>query len=136
MAADPLPPEPVQTGTVSVPADLIPPDHGRLGAWQVAGDCMSGDGILDGDVVIVDFDRVPADGDIVAACIRNWRHTETGELACGRMLKRLRMAGGTTVLEPSNPAYLPMRIKPEHQLVIESVVIGVLRSCETGETGE
>jgi phage repressor protein C with HTH and peptisase S24 domain len=57
------------SGFINVPAAFVP--HDRVMAFQVQGECLSGDGIHDGDHVLVDPERPVADGDI--AVIRTRR---------------------------------------------------------------
>lgn len=111
-------------GVIRVPEAVVA-GHENYYAHRVKGDSMTGDHIYEGDYVLVDPDIEPADGDIVAVFVTNWRHTQTGDLCQGRMLKRLRCNG--TVLESSNPAYAPMTLKPEHHAVIEGVVFASVR---------
>jgi SOS-response transcriptional repressor LexA len=93
-------------------------------AVLVRGDSMIGDGIHDGDFVIVDPGRVPEDGDIAVVRLSNWRHPKTQEPLHDRLVKRLRNGG--TVLESSNRKYQPIVLRPENSAVIEGQVIAVV----------
>lgn len=69
----------------------------QLFALRVQGDSMTGAGILDGDVVIVQRDARTQDGDIVVARVG-------GEAT----VKRLRVRRERVELHPENPAYAPI----------------------------
>lgn len=84
-------------------------------ALKVAGDSMTGRGILDGDVVIVDCSMAPRDGDIVAALIDN-------ECTLKTLIKR----GASTFLRPENEKY--PELFPIDELVIQGVIRTVIRN--------
>ncbi len=77
---------------------------------------MTGAGILEGDVVIMEF-RDPKHGDIVAALI-------DGETT----LKRFIVQQGVPYLRAANPKYAD--IIPARELVIQGVQIALLRLSE------
>lgn len=81
---------------------------------KVSGDSMSGAGILQGDMVIVDKGQTPKSGDIVIAQV-------DGEWT----MKFLRKRGDNITLVPANPKYQP--IKPKNELKIAGVVTAVVR---------
>ncbi len=81
---------------------------------KVSGDSMSGAGILQGDMVIVDKGQTPKNGDIVIAQV-------DGEWT----MKFLRKRGDNITLVPANPKYQP--IKPKNELKIAGVVTAVVR---------
>lgn len=83
-------------------------------ALCVAGDSMTGKGIYEGDIVIVDGSKQPCEGDIVAALIDN----ET-------TLKTLVKRNGQNYLKPENNKYPDMT--PVNELVIQGVVRTVIR---------
>jgi repressor LexA len=83
-------------------------------ALRVCGDSMTGRQIFDGDIVIVDQGRPPADGDIVAALIDN-----------ESTLKTLVRRNGETWLRAENPLY-PSLI-PVEGLTIQGVARAVIR---------
>ena len=66
-------------------------------ALRVAGDSMTGAGILDGDVVVVRSQDAADDGDVVAAVLPGPAEDEA-------TVKRLRRKGGRMMLAPENPA--------------------------------
>ena len=83
---------------------------------KVSGDSMTGAGINDGDVLVVDRSEQPTHGRIVVAVL-------DGELT----VKRLVMKGGQTLLAPENPRYQPIVVAAEQDLHIWGVVTGVVR---------
>jgi DNA polymerase V len=84
---------------------------------RVRGDSMTGVGIHDGDLLVVDRALEPKSGAIVVAVI-------DGELT----VKRLRIDDGRVWLMPENPAYPPLEIKEGSELVIWGVVAHSVRS--------
>jgi len=81
---------------------------------KVKGDSMTGAGILDGDVVVVEKQSSANVGEIVVAIVGN-------EFT----LKRLDREKGRFVLRPENKAY-PV-IRPKGELEIFGVVVGLVR---------
>jgi len=80
----------------------------------VSGDSMTGAGIMEGDLVIVEKGREPRNGDIVIAEV-------DGEWT----IKYFRKEGRNTILEAANPKY--KTIRPKSQLRIGGVVTVVIR---------
>ena len=81
---------------------------------QVSGDSMSGAGIVEGDLVIVEKGREPKGGDIVIAEV-------DGEWT----MKYFRREGKAVVLEAANPKY--PRIRPRTGLKLGGIVTAVIR---------
>ncbi len=93
-------------------------DSGEHFALRVAGDSMSGEGILDGDLVVVRRCQRPSPGDVVVALVR-------GEATIKRFIPR---PGGVVELRPSAPGYFPIKVRPvEDELLIQGVVVAVVR---------
>ncbi|MGH7610949.1 MAG: transcriptional repressor LexA [Candidatus Dormibacteria bacterium] len=86
---------------------------------RVRGDSMTGDGILDGDLVVVQPGTDLANGHIGVIRIEN---PETGESEV--TVKRVYREGGELRLQPANPDYQPLRVR---QAVIEGRVTAVIR---------
>lgn len=84
--------------------------------FMVVGDSMSGIGIMDGDIVLVDRSVTPSHGHYVLAVI-------DGEYT----LKRLHKRQGVIELHPENRAYAPIRLIDGQELQIWGVVTGVIR---------
>lgn len=81
---------------------------------QVSGDSMIGEGILEGDLVVVEKGREPKNGDVVVAEV-------DGEWT----MKYFRKEGGQVLLEAANPKY-PV-IRPRAELRLGGVVTAVIR---------
>ncbi len=81
---------------------------------QVSGDSMIGEGIMAGDLVIVERGREPKSGDVVVAEV-------DGEWT----MKYFRREGKQVVLEAANPRY-PV-IRPKAELRLGGVVTAVIR---------
>jgi len=97
-------------------------DSGEHFALRVAGDSMSGEGILEGDLVVVKRLARPNPGDVVVALVR-------GEATIKRFYPG---PDGVVELRPSSPGYLPIRVRPvDDDLVIQGVVLAVVRKLKT-----
>ena len=72
---------------------------------RVQGDSMIGAGIHDGDLLVVDRSLRPASGDVIIACV-------DGDFT----VKTYRRDKNGTRLEPANPDFPVIYIKPGHQL--------------------
>ena len=81
---------------------------------RVIGDSMIDAGIFEGDIVIVNSERIPRNTDIVVALV-DGQNT----------VKRYMTDNNTPYLKAENPEY--SNIYPEHELVIQGVVTGLLR---------
>ena len=84
---------------------------------RVRGDSMTGDGIRDGDLVVVDPAPDARDGEVVVALV-------DGEAT----VKRLRRRRGAVELQASNPAYPTLRVeKGEAEVRLAGKVVSLLR---------
>jgi len=81
---------------------------------KAAGDSMTGAGIMDGDLLIVEKGREPRNGDIVIAQV-------DGEWT----VKYFRKKGKKVFLEAANPRY--PSISPQSELRLEGIVAAVVR---------
>lgn len=97
-------------------ADLLVSDPAATYAVRVSGDSMIGDGILNGDIAIVDRGLEACHNDIIIA-----RLNETFTI------KRLFREGSVLALLPSNARYLPLVITQETDFEIWGVVRGIVR---------
>ena len=103
-----------QDGCLTVDPEVMRlPKNARTFALKVRGDSMVGAGILEGDMVVMEF-REARHGDVVAALI-------DGETT----LKRYLVKDGVAYLRASNRKY-PDLI-PARELVIQGVMVGLLR---------
>ncbi len=84
---------------------------------RVSGDSMTGAGIHDGDILIVDRSIDPVRGQVAVAVI-------DGEMT----VKRLRWRGGKLTLEPENDKYPPIEINSESECLIWGVVTYVIHA--------
>jgi SOS-response transcriptional repressor LexA len=117
------------TGTVPGEADVgtvfVPPRYARgdkAFTVVVKGDSMIGDGLRDGDYVIVDPSQEERDGDIVVVLV--------GQGEPEAVVKRMWQDGTTIRLESSNPEHAPMTFGPEDDPRIAGKVTGIFRPVE------
>ncbi len=102
--------------SIEVPASMVGP--GENFVLRVKGDSMIGDGILDGDFVVVRKQATADSGQTVVALIR-------GEATVKRLLRK----DMSIELHPANPAMRPIVLEDEESFRIEGVVVGVIRHC-------
>ena len=103
-------------GTLDLNDDLIERPAATF-LLRVRGDSMTGAGIQDGDLLVVDRAREPKSGAIVVAAV-------DGELT----LKRLRREGGRAWLVAEHPDDPPLELRGEMAVVIWGVVAHVVHS--------
>jgi SOS-response transcriptional repressor LexA len=108
-------------GFIYIPRECLTSEH--VVAFQVSGDCMTGDGIHDGDYIIVDPDQPVAHGDIAAFTVK----TQNGT---GMVVKRLDRSQGIRLV-PSNPAYQAITITDESDLHVVGKVVLTCRPHES-----
>lgn len=84
---------------------------------RVEGDSMSGEGITEGDLLVIDKSLEPRHGDLAVCCL-------DGEFT----LKRLHLAGGRVALIPSNPRYPVIRITEEMEFSVWGIVVYTIKS--------
>ena len=107
--------EPVETReTVTFPEDFLP--RGETFALRVQGDSMVGEGILDGDLVVVAARNQAENGATVVALVK-------GEAT---VKKFRRLVGGRVRLEPANER-LPPIVARAKDVEIRGVVVALLR---------
>jgi repressor LexA len=99
---------------ISLPADRA--RGAEVYMLQVKGESMIGDGILDGDHVVVVVDSRPAAGEIAVVLI--------GEEAT---VKHIYYEGDTLRLKSSNPAFPDLLYGEADSPVVQGRVIGVVR---------
>jgi repressor LexA len=92
------------------------PVDGRCFALRVKGDSMTGDGIHDGDLVVVRPQRVARNGAIVVAVLED-----------EATVKRFYRERNRVRLQPANPRYAPIYAR---DIEICGVVIGVIRTMK------
>lgn len=102
--------------SIEVPASMV--GSGENFVLLVQGDSMIGDGILDGDYVVVRKQPQADSGQTVVALIH-------GEATVKRLIRREKRIE----LHPANPTMQPFIIEDEEEFSIEGVVVGVIRHC-------
>jgi len=106
--------EPIEVNeTVPLPENLL--GRGETFALRVAGDSMVDDGILDGDLIVVEARPDAPNGATVVALVR-------GEAT----VKRLSRRRGRVHLVPANERLQPI-VAREDEVVIRGVVVGLVR---------
>ncbi|MGK5035428.1 LexA family protein [Janthinobacterium sp. LB3P118] len=80
---------------------------------RINGDSMRDLGIKDGDMVDVELNAEPKDGDIVCADI----------IGIGRIIRTLRIIGGAHILTAANPAFEAISIIDKSHMRILGIVI-------------
>ena len=83
---------------------------------RVQGESMIDDGILDGDVIIVDHERSPSTGDVVVALVED-----------EATVKRYFRHGNMIELRPANETMDPMLV-PADRVKIQGVVVALQRA--------
>jgi repressor LexA len=100
--------------TIDVPQNLI--GKRDTYALRVTGDSMMEEGILDGDVILVEDRPDPRNGDCVVATVE-------GEATVKRFYRE---KNGSVRLQPSNSAYKPIVVSGG-DLKIRGAVVGLVR---------
>ena len=109
-----VPVEPIEVAeTVALPEEML--GKGRTFTLRVRGDSMVGDGILDGDLIVVEAKEQPRNGATVVALVR-------GEAT----VKKLYRERGRVRLEPANERLQPIVARTD-EVEIRGVVIGLVR---------
>ncbi len=93
----------------------ISPTAGTF-ALEVRGESMTGKGIIDGDYAVIEAERRPRNGDVVAALIDN-----------ESTLKTFSMEKGRPVLRAENPRF--PNLVPINELIIQGVMVALIRRC-------
>jgi len=101
---------------LDVPASMV--TRGENFVLRVQGDSMIGDGILDGDYVVVRKQADAANGQTVVALIN-------GEATVKRFYRR----DDFIELHPANPAMTIIHVAKDENFHIEGIVVGVIRHC-------
>ncbi len=112
-AGAPIEPIP-QTEPVEVPKSMV--GRGGTFALRVKGESMREEGILPGDVVVVQKQATARNGQTVIALVN-------GEAT----IKTYRRTGGVIELHPANQTMQPIEITETDTFRIEGIVVGVIR---------
>jgi len=100
--------------TIEVPASLLRKRDSY--ALRVSGDSMMDEGILDGDIILVEERPDPRSGEVVVA-------TVDGEATVKRFYRE---KNGSVRLQPSNAAFKPIMVA-DGNLQIRGAVVGLVR---------
>ncbi len=112
-AGTPLEPIP-QTEVVEVPRSMV--GRGNTFALRVKGDSMRDEGILPGDVVVVQKQTTARNGQTVIALVN-------GEATIKTYVRN----GGAIELHPANETMKPIVVQETDSFRIEGIVVGVIR---------
>ena len=96
--------------------ELLIPHPAATYFVRLAGDSMQGEGLYDGDLLIVDRSLEPKHTDIVVAVLN-------GDLTVKRLFKQ----GLLVQLRPANARYPIITVTPDQELLIWGVVTGSIR---------
>jgi DNA polymerase V len=86
---------------------------------RVRGDSMIGDGIEDGDIIVIDRSLEPADGDLAVCCV-------DGDFT----LKRIHLEPDKVWLIPSNESFDPILVTSDLKFEIWGVVTHTIKQCK------
>ncbi len=86
---------------------------------RVHGDSMIGEGISDGDLIVVDRSLEPKDGDLVVCAV-------DAEFT----LKRIKIRPGAVWLIPSNEQFDPILVTPDKRFEVWGVVTHTIRRTD------
>lgn len=114
-AGTPIEPFP-ETEIVEVPPGMM--GRGETFALRVKGESMRDEGILPGDLVIVQKQTTARNGQTIIALVNN-----------EATIKTYYKKGGTIELRPANETMTPIVIHATDSFHIEGLVIGVIRYC-------
>ena len=103
-----------QTERVEVPKSML--GKGNTFALRFKGQSMRDEGILPGDVVVVQQQATARNGQTVIALVN-------GEAT----IKTYRRKGGVIELHPANEAMKPILVQETDTFQIEGIVVGVIR---------
>jgi len=101
--------------TVCIPRDMK--REGRMFALRVRGDSMIDEQIRDHDLIVLQAQQTAENGQTVVALIDGSDAT----------VKRFYGNRNQVRLEPANPDYRPIVVRPPQRVQIQGVVIGVIR---------
>lgn len=109
--------EPVlQSELVDVPPSML--RDGKSFALKVKGESMKDEGILPGDLVVVQKQETAKNGQTIVALVN-------GDATIKRYFKK----GMHIELHPANETMQPIIVHPSDEFQIEGLVIGVIRHC-------
>lgn len=86
---------------------------------RVKGYSMRDEGVLDGDVLVIDRSIAPSNG-VMAVCYLDGAFT----------LKKIERRGDKTFLMPANPNFKPIEITESNELIVWGVVTYVIKKIK------
>lgn len=94
---------------------------------RVTGDSMSGEGISEGDILVIDKSIEPEEGDLAVCCV-------DGEFT----LKRIHLSEDKRrlFLMPSNPKYQAIEITEENEFMVWGVVLYTIKANRRRRPGQ
>jgi repressor LexA len=101
--------------TVCIPRDMM--RDGRMFALRVRGDSMIDEQIRDNDVIVLQSKQIADNGQTVVALIDGSDAT----------VKKFYGGRNQVRLEPANPNYKPIVVRPPERVQIQGIVVGVIR---------
>src|SRR6266568_3379371 len=101
--------------TVYIPRDML--RQGRMFALRVRGDSMIDEQIRENDLIILHSQQTAENGQTVVALVDGSDAT----------VKRFFGGRHQVRIEPANPHYKPIVIRPPERVQIQGVVVGVIR---------
>jgi len=104
--------------TVCLPRDMM--RAGRMFALRVRGDSMIEEQIRDNDVIVLQSQQTAENGQTVVALIDGSDAT----------VKKFYGNKQQVRLEPANPNYKPIVVRPPQRVQIQGIVVGVIRKYE------
>jgi len=104
--------------TVCVPRDMM--RAGRMFALRVRGDSMIDEQIRDNDVIVLQSQQTAENGQTVVALIDGSDATVKKFFGNKQQVR----------LEPANPNYKPLVVRPPQRVQVQGVVVGVIRKYE------
>ena len=104
--------------TVSVPRDMM--REGRMFALRVRGDSMIDEQIRDQDIIVLQSKPTADNGQTVVALIDGSDAT----------VKKFYASKQQVRLEPANPNYQPIVVRPPQRVQVQGIVVGVIRKYE------
>lgn len=118
IAGFPSPAQDYMSETIDLNRDLIKHPASTF-YGRVVGDSMSGEGITEGDILVIDKSIEPRNGDLAVCCL-------DGEFT----LKRLRFGKSNNKLwlMPSNPRYSPIEVSGSDNFSVWGIVLYTIKA--------
>jgi len=115
-AGRPIEPVP-QAESVEIPPSMV--RKGNVFVLRIKGDSMIEEGILPGDLVVVQKQTAARNGQTIVASVN-------GETT----IKKYYQRAHHIELHPANATMQPIVVKPDDEFQIEGILIGVIRHCD------